>query len=121
MAFFNGLCALQGCTVIFDNCKSLKMKGIGKSHFPVPSLKKSMEGCFQHPVRFWPGMIQTDTPDYPTGEGGQQPPKPKTPHGTPWQQKTRLEEANNFAWPARTTLDHAWILHATPDSWRRLS
>ncbi len=33
MAFFNGLCAVQGCTAIFDDGKSLK-------------LKKSMEGLF---------------------------------------------------------------------------
>ncbi len=26
MAFFNGLCALRGCTAIFDDGKSLKMK-----------------------------------------------------------------------------------------------
>ncbi len=26
MAFFNGLCAVQGCTAIFDDGKSLKMK-----------------------------------------------------------------------------------------------
>ncbi len=29
MAFFNGLCALQGCRTIFDGYKSLKMKEPG--------------------------------------------------------------------------------------------
>jgi len=38
--------AVQGGTAIFDDGKSLKMKETGKSHFPVPSLKKPMEGLF---------------------------------------------------------------------------
>ncbi len=36
MAFFNGLCAVQGGTAIFDDGKSLK---------------RSVEGLFQYPVK----------------------------------------------------------------------
>ncbi len=33
MAFFNGLCAVQGGTAIFDDCKSWKMKEPGNRIF----------------------------------------------------------------------------------------
>ncbi len=54
MAFSNGLCALQRGTAIFDDGKSWKMKEPGKSYFPVPSLKKSMEGLFNSLLQIIP-------------------------------------------------------------------
>ncbi len=35
--------------IFVDDCKSLKMREPGKLHFPVPSLKQSMEGLLQQP------------------------------------------------------------------------
>ncbi len=46
MAFFNGLCAVQGCTAIFDDGKSLKMKEPGNRIFRFRCYKSPWKDFF---------------------------------------------------------------------------
>jgi hypothetical protein len=44
--FFNRLRTVQGCTVIFDGCKPLKMGAIRKPRFANCVVENTMDGFF---------------------------------------------------------------------------
>ncbi len=57
MAFFNGLCAVQGGTAIFDDCKSLKMKKLGNRIFQFRGCKNPWKDFYNILLKSFHGLM----------------------------------------------------------------